>query len=208
MFIVLHVGILYIVAPLVKAKNLDTIDPFLEFLMQPLRHNVMPEELAKAYDLYSKILVRHCQFRMFNKEDAEEIVQDTFMNVYEYMRRGNTVENIRVFLYTVTNNLIVDRVRQNKMKREKQVSLDELTEKGFDIGAEHDLAKAIDQKMHAKAILDAVKKMEKADYELLVMRYIDGLMPTDIASVTGHSPNAISVKLHRALSKASTSLAV
>lgn len=176
--------------------------------MQPIRHNLMPEELAKAYDLYRDILVRHCQFRMFNKEDAEEIVQDTFMNVYEYMRRGRVVENIRVFLYTVANNLIVDRARQNKSKREKQVSLDELTERGFDLGSEHDLAHAIDRKMQAQAVLNAVKKLERADYELLVMRYIDGLMPTDIASVTGHSPNAISVRLHRALSKASTSVAV
>lgn len=174
--------------------------------MQPIKHSMMPEELEHAYALYSKILVKHCRYRMFSKEDAEEIVQDAFMNVYQYMKQGNKVENVRVFLYTVTNNLIIDKARQMKARREQQISLDELTEKGVDFRNEDDVAQHMHRKLQAEAILKAVKKLEREDYELLVMRYIDGLMPTDIAHVTGKSPNLVSVKLHRALAKASTSL--
>ena len=190
----------------------STIFPFWFFplvvAMQWTQNSMMPEELEKAYALYSKILVRHCRYRMFSKEDSEEIVQDAFMNVYQYMQNGHKVENIRVFLYTVTNNLIIDKARQMKAKREQQVSLDEMTEKGVDLRNEDDLTQRMHRKLQAEAILNAVKKLEKEDYELLVMRYIDGLMPTDIAQVTGKSTNVVSVKLHRALAKASTSLSI
>ena len=42
-------------------------------------------------------------------------------------------------------------------------------------------------------------KVQKDYREVLIMRYIDGLTPADIAAILGESPNAISVRLHRGI---------
>jgi RNA polymerase sigma-70 factor, ECF subfamily len=163
--------------------------------MQP---SALTEAVSSSYALYSKALMRHCYARTWNKMDAEEVVQDTFMNVCEYLARGNSIEDFRVFLYKVANNLLVDRARSRKRQREKEVSLDVLTEKGFEISSGDPLSR-LQRKIEAKKILTAAKELKPDDYNLFVMRYIDGLPPADIAVIVGLTSNNVSVRLHRAV---------
>lgn len=155
--------------------------------------------LETAYGVLAEDLYRHCRFRKLPKEDAEEIVQDTFVNACTYIRQGNSILNTRLFLFRVANNLIVDWARRRKVRIEKEVSLDELQEHGFDVENGHDEAGHLRRRLSAKRILTASRKLNADDHALLKMRYIDGLMPADISSRIGVSPNVVSVRLHRAL---------
>lgn len=155
-------------------------------------------ELAGAYSDYAKSLYRHCNLRMRSSEDAEELVQDTFMNAWHYLKDGKKIENVKVFLYRIANNLIVDQARRSKRRREQEVSLEVLSAQGFELRG-HDEMSAIQKKLEARRVLEAVRKLGSEEYDLFVMRYIDGLMPADIAVVTGLSANCISVRLHRAM---------
>lgn len=83
--------------------------------------------IEAAYEAYADAIFRHCYFRVFNRELGKELMQETFLRVFEYLSKGNTVDNMRAFLYRVANNLIIDNVR-----RKKELSLDALNEQGFD----------------------------------------------------------------------------
>ena len=51
-----------------------------------------------------------------------------------------------------------------------------------------------------RTLLNYLRMNKPEQYqEVLVMRYIDGLTPSDIAEVLREAPNTISVRLHRAL---------
>ena len=158
----------------------------------------LAEAISSSYALYSKALMRHCYARTWSRDDAEEVVQDTFMNVCEYLSRGNHIEDFRVFLYRVANNLLVDRARSKKRKREKEVSLDVLMDKGFEISSGDPLSR-IQRKIEARKILAAAKNLQPDDFHLFVLRYIDGLQPIDIAPIVGMTANCVSVRLHRAI---------
>ena len=67
----------------------------------------LQEGFLNAYDAYADAIYRHCFFRVFSKERAEELAQETFMKTWEYVARGNVIENYKAFLYRVTNNLII-----------------------------------------------------------------------------------------------------
>lgn len=151
------------------------------------------EMFGDAYERYSDAIYRHCFHKMSDSAEAEDIMQEVFVRLWEYVNDGKTIENMQSFLYTVTNNLIVD--QQRKKNRAPFVSLDDLQEKGFDPGKE-DYQK-VRQKLDVWAML--LKKKRQRDYKLLVMRYIDGMQPIDIASVLGIPTSIISVRLHRAL---------
>ena len=97
-----------------------------------LTANKSPTEIiASAHDKYAHSLFKHCCYRRFSHEDSEELVQEAFLNVWEYLKSGKKIENLKAFLYQVLNNLIVDKVRKGKLDR--KISLDALQEQGFDL---------------------------------------------------------------------------
>ncbi len=155
----------------------------------------LEEEFLQAYDAYSDAIFRHCYYRLFDRERAKDVMQDTFMRTWEYLGKGEKVENIRALLYRIANNLIIDFVR-----KKKETSLDQLQEAGFDPAADDDMARAGARLDGAQAV-EALKQLDDSHREVLVMRYVNGLEPAEIAHITGETPNTVSVRLHRGLSK-------
>ena len=153
------------------------------------------KQFLDAYDKYADDLFRHVIFRVSDKEAAKELLQETFMKTWEYMKKGNKVDEIRPFLYRVLHNQLIDYLR----KRKPQVSLDELSEEGFDIA--HGGRKEEESRIDAKKLLVLLDELEESYRNVLVMRYVDDMTIQEIAELTGDQPNSISVRLHRALKK-------
>lgn len=64
-------------------------------------------DMEKIVDLYSTMLYRLSIVRMGNKEDAEEVVQDTFLRLIYHVRKGKTFkdeEHLKAWLLTVAIN--------------------------------------------------------------------------------------------------------
>jgi RNA polymerase sigma-70 factor, ECF subfamily len=155
----------------------------------------LEDEFLEAYDAYADAIFRHCYYRLFDRERARDIMQDTFMRAWEYMGKGEKVENIRALLYRIANNLIIDYVR-----KKKESSLDAMQEEGFDPATDDDMAHVGDRLDGAQAV-EALKQLDDSHREVLVMRYVNGLEPAEIAKITGESANTVSVRLHRGLRK-------
>ncbi len=155
----------------------------------------LEDEFLEAYDTYADAIFRHCYYRLFDRERARDIMQDTFMRAWEYMSKGEKVDNIRALLYRIANNLIIDYVR-----KKKETSLDAMQEEGFDPATDDDMTRAGDRLDGAQAI-EALKLLDDSHREVLVMRYVNGLEPAEIAKITGESANTVSVRLHRGLRK-------
>ena len=122
------------------------------------------------------------------------MVQETFIRTWEYILKGEKVENIRAFFYRVLNNLVVDEIR-----RKKSLSLEEITEGGFQASDNKVGKLQVELGAEAVNLMRSMEKMEEEKKQLLIMRFIDGLGPKEIASVVGESENVISVRLSRAL---------
>jgi RNA polymerase sigma-70 factor (ECF subfamily) len=160
--------------------------------LPPDRQQQIEDIFEKAYQDYSDAIFRHCYFRVFDREQGKEIMQEAFMRAWTYLADGKTVDNMRAFLYRIANNLIIDYVR-----KKKEVSLDDLQMQGFDPA--FDAVSDMQRKVDESTILANLGFLEKDYRDALVMRYIDGLSPAEIADIVGESPNTISVRLHRGL---------
>ncbi|TSC69704.1 MAG: RNA polymerase sigma-70 factor, ECF subfamily [Parcubacteria group bacterium Gr01-1014_70] len=154
------------------------------------------KQLLDAYDSYADALFRHCYFRLYDREQAKDVVQDVYMRTWEYMRGDNTIGNIRAFLYRTANNLVIDRVRKHKT-----YSLDALKEKGFDPEDTASEASRITDMVSGREVLQILHKLEDPYRAVVIMRFIDDLMPREIAAVLGETENTVSVRIHRALKK-------
>ena len=148
------------------------------------------EQLTEAYELYADAIFRHCYFRIFHRDRARELMQDTFMKTWEYLSKGREIDNIRAFPYRVANNVIIDDVR-----KKKEVSLDAMMEAGFHPG--FDASWDMKNKVDAWKVLSTFRRIEKDYRDVLIMRHVDGLRPSEIAEILETS-NVVSVRIHRA----------
>lgn len=153
-------------------------------------------QFIQAYDDFSDAIFRHCFFRTFDRELAKDLVQETFSRVWEYVAKGGRIENMRPFLYKTAGNLIIDHSRKNK-----ELSLEELNEEGFEPGFNQDIEEKVLIKTEVRHIFKIMKKLDKEHREIVVMRFIDELSPREIGEIMGLNENAVSVRIHRALKK-------
>lgn len=155
--------------------------------------------IEKAYDAYADAIFRHCAYRISSREYGKELMQETFVKAFDFARKGGHIDNIRAFLYRIANNLIIDHVR-----RKSSLSLDELAEDGFDPIGETgvDAGRRFDDERVRKIL----HRLKPADRDIIVMRFIDDIKPQEIASMLNLTPNAVSVRIHRALGELRTLL--
>ncbi|MDD4628726.1 MAG: RNA polymerase sigma factor [Candidatus Peribacteraceae bacterium] len=158
-------------------------------------------DFLEAYDEYADAIFRHCALRLGDREVGKDLMQDTFLRAWEAIAGGVTVENMRAYLYRIANNLITDFAR--RQKRRPESSLEEMAEDGFDPPSrEEGPARTYEGKM----VIETLQQVEEPYRTAVVLHYIDGLPPREIASFLGVSANVISVRLHRGMEKLRTIL--
>jgi RNA polymerase sigma-70 factor (ECF subfamily) len=161
----------------------------------------MEKEFMAAYEQYSDDIFRYCFFQTSNREVALDISQDSFTKTWQYLSKGNEVENIRAFLYKVARNLIIDWRRKKKSS-----SLDALLDEGFDYESDTDEMERQETSFEADLAKEAMEGMKESYKEALTLRYMDGMSVKDIAAKLGATENTISVRIHRGLQKLNVTL--
>ncbi|KKS84203.1 MAG: RNA polymerase sigma factor SigW [Parcubacteria group bacterium GW2011_GWA2_43_11] len=159
----------------------------------------MKQEKAylEAFEKYADVLYRHAFFRVSDAERAKDIVSDTFMRTWDYIGKGNTIDNFRPFLYRTLNHLIIDEYRKKKTE-----SLDSiLNERDVPEGVFDELIEGsleeVEFSLDAKRIPLLLEQMPKKHQEVVLMRFVDGLLPAEIADILGEPVNTVSVRIHR-----------
>ena len=138
-----------------------------------------------------------------NREDAEDVAQETFLKVYLSAKSYKPRAKLFTYLYTIVTRLALNRLR--KKKRLRWFSLDQLERNG-EVG--------IGQEVPADPADQPDQSLERAEREALVRRALDtlpaaqktavilsryeGLSYKQIAEVMELSVSAVESKLHRA----------
>ncbi|MBC7836816.1 RNA polymerase sigma factor [Acetobacteraceae bacterium] len=161
------------------------------------------KEFGAAYERYNDELFRHCTLRLSDRERALELTQETFLRAWEYIERGETVREMRPFLYRTLRNLIIDEYRKSKsISLESMVkeSEGETVESLMPADETNTLTTAIDR-FDGKLALEALREVPEPYREVLILRYIDSLTPKEIAERIDATENVVSVRIHRGLKK-------
>ncbi|TSC70801.1 MAG: RNA polymerase sigma-70 factor, ECF subfamily [Parcubacteria group bacterium Gr01-1014_46] len=154
----------------------------------------MQQDFLRAYDDNSDALFRQCFFKVHDRELAKDILQDTFVRTWDYIGKGNTILNMRAFLYRTMNNLVIDQYR-----KKKAVSLDSLEEDGFSPEAPEGIS--ANDRLEGERALQLLEKLPDVYREAVFMRFVSGLELHEIAEITGETENTVSVHVHRGINK-------
>ncbi len=168
--------------------------------------HTLEDEFISAYDELADKVFRHCYFRVFNRERAKDLMQESFMRAWRYLNDGHEVRNMKSFIYKIANNLIIDESRKKKelyleelLQYNDTNSSDTQKEQTREIDSGVDEVDTISRVIDGKIAISALHKLEGKYREAIVMRYVDDLTPEEIAEVTNESADVISVRIHRGL---------
>ncbi len=142
----------------------------------------MSMDLEEQYDK----IYRYCYFKVHQREIAEDITQETFLRFFESSDYVNTGKAMQ-YLYTIARNLCVDEYRKQKTEV--------LDEEAVDRNAEDNMITQVSVRM-------ALSELDKADRELLLLRYVNEVPVSVICKLYGISRFAV----YRRVSQATKNL--
>jgi RNA polymerase sigma-70 factor, ECF subfamily len=154
----------------------------------------LEERFLKEYEENADSLFRFCLFKLSSREDAKDLLQETFTKTWAYLSSGGEIENHKAFLFKTARNLIIDKYRKKKTD-----SLDQMTEYGFDPPYEENTS--VEERMDADMALKLLTRLPDDYREVIMLKFLEELSIREIADALNESPGNISVKLHRAMSK-------
>lgn len=130
----------------------------------------------RLYDRIAKPLFGFAVWRLGSREDAADVVHDTFVRIAEQGEGLLRVRNPRSWIFSVAGRIALDRLR--KQKRWRVEPLDELqllTDGGTELGREIDAGKA----------QVALLELPRAQREAVFLRHFGGFTFSEIGSVLG-----------------------
>jgi len=158
-------------------------------------------ELVKRYEksLYNFGL-RMCD----NPSDAEDMVQDTFLNVHRYIGGFRHETKFKNWLYRVATSACLKKKRRSKYAPDRELSLDEFlpsdesaVSADLPRWASQPLEQVLDEELGdviRHALLDLPEK-----YRLvIVLRDVEGFNTQETADILNLTPANVKVRLHRA----------
>lgn len=152
------------------------------------------KNFSAIYDLHHDAIYRYCNWKCRDNEVGQDLMQETFMRLYLSLQRKKEIQHVRAFLYRIAHNLIIDHVRGKK-----EASLDEMLETGFEPSV--DLWHQTYSRLDSEKWFKKLSKMAKPYRQVLHRRFILGLNPSEIATMTGETSNTVSVRIYRGLTQ-------
>jgi RNA polymerase sigma-70 factor, ECF subfamily len=156
-------------------------------------------ELVRRYE--GKIF-RLAQHVTQNREDAEDVLQETFMKAYEHLDQFQGNSKFYTWIVRIAVNQALMKLRRRKTDR--SVSLDESIDTGEDmvvreVAAWDENPEQQYSREELGAILDsAIQSLELPYRSVFVLRDIDELSTEDTAEALGLSVPAVKSRLLRA----------
>jgi RNA polymerase sigma factor (sigma-70 family) len=126
------------------------------------------------YDRYHRSLLAFCRHMLGSREEAEDVLQHTFLAAYRKLPAGDEV-HVKPWLYTVARNRCLSVLRS----RRDSVALDE------GIVASEGLAAEVDRRADLRALVRDVQRLPPDQREALLLFELGDSSHEDIATILG-----------------------
>ena len=149
---------------------------------------------AVLVDRY-KNLVFTLSFKMLqNREEAEEASQDAFIKVYRSLPKFKSESKFSTWLYKITYNTCLDRLRSKK-RTTQIVSVDDFGEK--EVRTLINVLDTIEERERKQMIQNCLNLLPGEDSFLLTLYYFQENSLKEISKIMGINENNMKIKLFR-----------
>ena len=161
-------------------------------------------------DAFGMLVERH-SLRLFqlvyrmtgNEQDAEDVVQETFLRAYKQLSRFESRAGFGTWLHRIAANCSLDLLRKRKRQDEKVEAVeleseDPLLTLSSQAPAPDDQVFHLEVRQKVEAVMEQLTAMERAAF---VLRHFEGKSIEEIGSALGTGPSATKQSIFRAVQK-------
>jgi RNA polymerase sigma factor (sigma-70 family) len=153
---------------------------------------------ATLVDRYKDLVFTLALKMLNNREEAEEIAQDTFIKVYNSLNKFKGESKFSTWIYKVTYNTCLDALKKKK-KQQNVTYIEDFSE--HQTKTLENILDSIDEKERNQAIQDCLEELPSDEAFLLTLYYFDDQSIEEIAKIMNSSISNIKVKLFRTRKK-------
>ncbi len=141
------------------------------------------QEVTRAIDQYSDMVLRLCTVYLKNGADAEDIFQNVFLKYALYAKPFESLEHEKAWLIRVTINACKDLLKS--FFHSHTVSMEELTGYAPEVSPEQ------------YAVMEAVWSLPKQYRDVIYLHYYEGYTAPEIAGILKKNPNTVYTHLNK-----------
>lgn len=142
------------------------------------------------YQDYYLVLYRTALLILGNKEDAEDVLQDTFVSIYKNAKTLSDFEKLSPWIFSILKNTSYTRYKKRKREFPDEFVLDKSENSPTYLG-EDDFAEKSE-------IQDALMTLKEKEREVLVLYYYNDFSIEEIASICKTFQGTVKSRLYRA----------
>jgi RNA polymerase sigma-70 factor (ECF subfamily) len=144
------------------------------------------------YERLSKKVFRFVRARTYVREDALDVLQDTFVDYWKTLPsfRYESDASIYAFLYTIASRKIYKLYKKQK----PAVTIESVADT---------LRDPDDPEARSEAVLvaDSLSRLKESEREMIELRYFAGMTFVEIAELLGQTETSVKVRHHRTIGK-------
>lgn len=142
-------------------------------------------------DRYQARLLGFCRQMIGSTEDAEDVLQEVFVNAYKAMMADNREINLRPWLYRIARNRSLNHLRKPKAVAQESMDMVPMT-------PEAGTAEKVHNREEFRQLLQDVTKLPETQRAALLLREIDALSYEEIAEAMDTTVPSVKSLLVRA----------
>jgi RNA polymerase sigma-70 factor (ECF subfamily) len=161
-------------------------------------------------DAFRMLVERHSRsvfrlaYRMTgNEQDAEDVVQETFLRAYKQLSHYESRSSFATWLYRIASNYSLDLIRMRKRHEQKRETG---TEEGRDVldtvpATSPGQDRLVFSNQVSERVSAAMNELSDLERSAFVLRHFEGLSIEEIGGMLGTSLNATKHSIFRAVQK-------
>ncbi|MDP4207320.1 MAG: RNA polymerase sigma factor [Bacteroidota bacterium] len=154
-------------------------------------------------ELYQSLVFRTCYNLIRHSEDAEDIAQDVFIEVFESVHQFRNESKLSTWLYRIAINKSLNHIRKNKWKTmvrslEQFFGGDKTNNLDVEDKNSHNSPETIDYRERSQVLQNAVNSLPENQRIAFTLNKFDELSYQEIAEVMELSLSSVESLIHRA----------
>jgi RNA polymerase sigma-70 factor (ECF subfamily) len=164
------------------------------------RASSSPEvEVVELFEELRDRLLRYLLVLGLSAPDGEEIIQESFLLLFQHLQRGKSRENLRGWVFRVARNLALKQRYANQIRLQRMVEFDEASPEQR-VDRDRNPEEELRSRERQMRLLAVVRVLPEQDRSCLSMR-AEGLRYRDIAEALGISLGSVAASLARTLAR-------
>jgi RNA polymerase sigma-70 factor, ECF subfamily len=182
----------------------------MDSLMEPSDSLAVAQARAGDAGAFRLLVERHSRnlfrlaFRMTgHSQDAEDVVQETFLRAYRQLSKFDDRASFGTWLYRIASNCALDLIRSRKRRGEQRETAE--PEAPDPIESLRDFAPSPDRLAMSgevsRKVTGALNELSEMERTAFVLRHFEGMCIDDISRTLGVPPGAAKHSIFRAVKK-------